>query len=111
MRRREFIGLSVGAAAAASLGPASWNGLFDAAASQSLRRGRGYGRLRAPDRLGFRLPEGFRARLVARGGEAVPGTDYQWHLASDGMATFPARGGGHVLVSNSETLEGGASAI
>ena len=112
MRRREFIGLSVGAAAAASLGPASWNGLFDAAASQSLRRGRGYGRLRAPDRLGFRLPEGFRARLVARGGREVAGTGYQWHLASDGMATFPARDGGWVLVSNAETFDnGGASAI
>ena len=112
MRRREFIGLSVGAAAAASLGPASWNGLFDAAASQSLRRGRGYGRLRAPDRLGFRLPEGFRARLVARGGREVAGTGYQWHLASDGMATFPARDRGWVLVSNAETFDnGGASAI
>src|ERR687895_2233475 len=112
MRRREFIGLSVGAAAAASLGPASWNGLFDAAASQSLRRGRGYGRLRAPDRLGFRLPEGFRARLVARGGREVAGTGYQWHLASDGMATFPASDGGWVLVSNAETFDnGGASAI
>jgi uncharacterized protein len=111
VRRRDFIGFGVGGAAAASLGAVFWNELFDSAASQPLRRGRGYGALRAPDRLGFRLPEGFRVRIVARGGEAVPGTDYRWHLASDGMATFPARGGGHVLVSNSETLEGGASAI
>ena len=112
MRRREFIGLGVGAAAVASLGPASWNELFTAAASPPLRRGRGYGKLRAPDRLGFRLPEGFRARLVARGGRAVAGTGYQWHLASDGMATFPAADGGWVLVSNAETFEnGGASAI
>jgi uncharacterized protein len=111
MRRREFIGVGAGGAAAASLGVVFWNELFDAAASQPLRRGRGYGRLHAPDRLGFRLPEGFRARLVARGGEVVPGSGYRWHLASDGMATFPTAGGGHVLVSNSETLEGGASAI
>jgi secreted PhoX family phosphatase len=112
MRRREFIGLGVGAAAVASLGPASWNDLFHAAASQPLRRGRGYGPLRAPDRLGFRLPEGFRARLVARGGSVVPGTGYEWHLASDGMATFPTADGGHVLVSNAETLmNGGVSAI
>ena len=40
----------------------------------------------------------------------MPGTGYRWHLASDGMATFPQRGGGFVLVSNSETLDGGASA-
>jgi uncharacterized protein len=41
----------------------------------------------------------------------VPGTSYRWHEASDGMACFPADGGGWVLVSNSETLAGGASAI
>src|SRR5919198_3522832 len=42
---------------------------------------------------------------------AVPGTDYRWHLASDGMATFPTSDGGWILVSNSETQDGGASAI
>jgi uncharacterized protein len=111
MRRREFIGVGVGGAAAASLGAVFWSELFSHASSRPLRRGRGYGRLRAPDRLGFRLPDGFRARIVARGGEPVPGTGYRWHLASDGMAAFPVAGGGHVLVSNSETLDGGASAI
>jgi uncharacterized protein len=111
MRRREFIGLGVGGAAAVSLGAAFWNDLFSSAASQPLRRGRGYGRLRPPDDHGFRLAEGFRSRLVTRGGEPVAGTGYRWHLASDGQATFPADGGGWVLVSNSETLEGGASAI
>ena len=111
MRRREFIGLGVGGATAASLGVVFWNDLFHAVASEPLKRGRGYGRLGAPNRLGFRLPEGFRVRLVARGGETVPGTGYRWHLASDGMATFPMGDGGHVLVSNSETIDGGASAI
>ncbi len=110
MRRREFIGVGVGGAAVA-LGAVSWDDLFDAAASRPLRPGRGYGPLRAPNELGFRLPEGFRVRLVARGGEVVPGTRYQWHLASDGMASFPMGDGGYVLVSNSETLDGGASAI
>ena len=38
-------------------------------------------------------------------------TGYEWHKASDGGATFPATGGGWILVSNSETLDGGASAI
>jgi uncharacterized protein len=111
MRRREFIGVGVGGAAAASLGAVFWSELFSDASSRPLRRGRGYGPLRAPDRLGFRLPEGFRVRIVARGGEPVAGTGYRWHLASDGMATFPSARGGHVLVSNSETLDGGASAI
>ena len=111
MRRREFIGLGVGGATAASLGVVFWNDLLHAAASEPLKRGRGYGPLGAPDRLGFRLPEGFRVRLVARGGETVPGTGYRWHLASDGMATFPMGDGGHMLVSNSETIDGGASAI
>jgi uncharacterized protein len=111
VRRREFIGFGVGGAAAASLGAVFWNELFESASSQPLRRGRGYGPLRAPDSLGFRLPEGFRARIVACGGEVVAGSGYRWHLASDGMAAFPAAGGGYVLVSNSETLDGGASAI
>ncbi len=111
MRRREFIGVGVGGAAAASLGAVFWNELFSDASSRSLGRGRGYGPLQAPNSLGFRLPEGFSTRIVARGGEPVSGSEYRWHLASDGMATFPVAGGGHVLVSNSETLDGGASAI
>jgi uncharacterized protein len=109
MRRREFIGLGVGGVAAVSLGAAFWDDLFGSA--ESLRRGRGYGPLRAPDANGFRLPEGFRSRIVARGEETVGPSGYRWHLASDGMATFPAEGGGFVLVSNSEAFEGGASAI
>jgi secreted PhoX family phosphatase len=111
MRRREFISLGVGGVAAASLGAAFWDDLFGSAATRRLRRGPGYGRLRPPDERGFRLPDGFRTRIVARGEQDVPGTGYRWHVASDGMAVFPVDGGGHVLVSNSETVEGGASAI
>jgi secreted PhoX family phosphatase len=111
MRRREFIGLGVGGAAALSLGVAFWDDLFSSAETGRLRSGRGYGRLRALDENGFRLPEGFRSRMVARGEEPVAGTGYPWHVASDGMATYPVDSGGHVLVSNSEVLEGGASAI
>ena len=36
---------------------------------------------------------------------------YEWHEASDGAATFPVDDGGWILVSNSETLDGGASAV
>jgi uncharacterized protein len=111
MRRREFIGLGVGGVAAVSLGAAFWDELFGTAESRPLRTGRGYGPLRPPDENGVRLPEGFRSRVIARGDEPVRGTDYRWHLASDGMATFPRDDGGFVLVSNSETYEGGASAL
>jgi secreted PhoX family phosphatase len=109
MRRRDFIGL--GGTAAVALGAVRWDDLFKAAATRGLRAGAGYGPLAPPDANGLRLPAGFRSRIVARGGEPVAATGYGWHLASDGMATFPDGGGGFILVSNSETLEGGASAI
>ena len=41
----------------------------------------------------------------------MPGTGYRWHDWSDGAATFPVADGGWILVSNSETLRGGASAV
>jgi uncharacterized protein len=113
MRRREFISLGVGGVAAASLGAAFWSELFDSAGGVPLFRGRGYGPLRPPDENGIRLPDGFSSRVVARGGEPVEGTDYQWHEWSDGAAVFPLAGGGYVLVSNSEIPNdgGGASAL
>ncbi len=109
--RREFIGTGVGAAVVVGLGAAFWDDVFGAARSAARSPRTGYGPRRAADEHGLMLPEGFRSRLIARGDEAVPGTDYRWHLASDGMATFPAGNGGWVLVSNSETLVGGASAV
>jgi uncharacterized protein len=111
MRRREFIGLGFGGVAAVSLGAAFWDDLFSSAASKPLPQGKGYGPLAGADQNGFRLAPGFRSRMVARGREVVPGTEFSWHLASDGMATFPDSAGGFVLVSNSESLEGGASAL
>ena len=109
--RREFIGLGVGSVAAVALGGSFWSGLFDSAVKGPARRGPGYGPRGAPDRHGLRLPDGFRSRVIASGGQQVPGTGYEWHVASDGMATFPTPDGGWILVSNSETLKGGASAI
>lgn len=103
--------VGVGAVATVGLGTAFWDDVFGAARSTARSPRRGYGPRRAANEHGLRLPEGFESKLIARGGEPVPGTDYRWHLASDGMATFPAQGGGWVLVSNSETLEGGASAV
>jgi hypothetical protein len=109
--RREFIGLGVGAVAVAGLGAAFWGDVFDSAGTSARSTGRGYGPRAAANELGLRLPEGFQSRLIARGREPVPGTSYRWHLASDGMACFPADDGGWILVSNAETLVGGASAI
>ena len=111
VRRRELIGMGIGGVAAVSLGAAFWDELFGEAQSRPLRRGRGYGPLGTPDEHGIRLPDGFSSRIVARGDEPVAATGYRWHLASDGMATFPRDDGGYVLVSNSETVEGGASAL
>jgi secreted PhoX family phosphatase len=108
-RRREFIGVGLGGAVAVSLGAAFWSDLFGDGDGKP--RGPGYGPLRGPDQNGVRLPEEFSSQLIARGGEPVSGTDYEWHEASDGAAVFPVDDGGHILVSNSETLEGGASAI
>lgn len=65
------------------------------------------GPLGDPDGNGVRLPEGFTARIVARSGQLVEGTDYVWHDAPDGGATFLAEDGGWVYVSNSEVLIGG----
>ena len=109
--RREFIGAGVGAVAAVGLGAAFWDEVFGAARSSARSPRSGYGPRGPANEHGLRLPEGFRSRLIARGEAPVPSTDYCWHLASDGMASFPDRDGGWLLVSNSETLEGGASAI
>jgi uncharacterized protein len=96
---------------AVGFGATFWQDLLAAAEGGPKRRGPGYGPLRPPDEHGIRVPEGFRARVVARGGERVAGTGYVWHEASDGAATFSVPDGGWILVSNAETLRGGASAI
>ena len=102
--------MGAGGVAALSLGAVFWDDVLGSA-SKARRPGRGYGPRRDPNEHGLMLPEGFRSRVVARGEEPVAGTGYRWHLASDGMATFPLGGGAWILVSNSETYEGGASAI
>ena len=111
VRRRELIGMGIGGVAAVSLGAAFWDDLFGEAESRPLRRGPGYGPLAAPDENGIRLPNGFRSRIVATGTSPWPAPTTAGTSPPDGMATFPTEDGGFVLVSNSETLEGGASAI
>lgn len=100
LRRRDFLVLGGGflARAAGAAPPASPN-------DQSP-----FGSLAAPDVNGLRLPPLFRSRVVARQGDLVPGSDYRWHAAPDGGATFPVPGG-WIYVSNSEGSPGGAGAI
>jgi uncharacterized protein len=120
--RREFVRTGAVAAGVLSFGPAFWAEALGAPATA----GPGpYGPLGAPDANGIALPEGFTARVIARGGSTVEGTGYTWHIFSDGAATFETPDGGWVLVSNSEVPtpvelglpaiggvgDGGASAI
>jgi uncharacterized protein len=103
--------MGIGAVAIAGLGVAFWDDVFGAAGSAARSPSRGYGPRGPANEHGLLLPDGFRSRLIARGREPVPGTSHRWHEASDGMACFSADDCGWVLVSNSETLKGGASAI
>ena len=89
-----------------ALGAAFWDDVFGSARSAARSPRSGYGPRGPANELGLRLPEGFRSRLIARGGEPVAGTDYRWHEASDGMACFATDDGGWILVSNSEVLDG-----
>jgi secreted PhoX family phosphatase len=120
-RRREFIKASVVGVGALAFGPAFWR---DALAATPAQPGPGpYGPLQPADANGIMLPAGFKSRVIAQGGEPVPGTSYVWHIFSDGQATFATKDGGFILAANSEnppdlgaetlpgTGPGGASAI
>jgi len=72
------------------------------------------GDLQPADENGVKLPAGFKSRIVARTGESpVASSDYLWHPAPDGGATFATDDGGWVYVSNSEVREnrGGVGAL
>jgi secreted PhoX family phosphatase len=117
-RRREFLRASLVGVGTLAFGPAFWR---EALAAEPATPGPGpYGPLQPPDENGIMLPPGFRSRVIARGGQPVAGTTYEWHVFSDGQATFRTEDGGFILVSNSEnppdvgatvTGGGGASAI
>jgi len=70
------------------------------------------GPLGDPDAEGLRLPAGFTGRKLATSGEMVAGTDYEWHQAPDGGATFATEDGGWIYVCNSEVpIIGGVGAM
>lgn len=69
------------------------------------------GPLGEPDENGVRLPAGFRSRVVARSGDLVGGSDYIWHEAPDGGATFPTDDHGWIYVSNSEHAFAGSGGV
>ena len=108
IHRRHFLGAGLAAAGGIALGaPPRWS----TAAAGPVPGVGPYGPLRAPDVDGIALPEGFSSRVIAVGEETVAGTDYRWHRAPDGGATFPD-GDGWIYVSNSEVaVVGGASAV
>ena len=118
--RRDFIRTGAVAAGFLSFGPAFWREAIAAPA----RPGDGpYGPLQPPDANGIMLPQGFSSKELARGNVPVPGTNYVWHIWSDGAATYATPDGGWILVCNSEVppdigvpgqetaADGGASAI
>src|SRR5262245_63517168 len=112
LSRRDLLRSGLFAAGALSFGRLFWSHAF--ADSPAFPGDGPYGPPGAADANGIRLPAGFSARQIARGGQWVPGTTYNWHPASDGQATFWTADGGWILVSNSESLPflgGGASAI
>ena len=69
------------------------------------------GALQAPDENGVMLPPGFKSRIVARSGQKpVASSDYLWHDAPDGGATYATDDGGWIYVSNAE-LRGGRGGV
>ncbi|MEV7343919.1 alkaline phosphatase PhoX [Streptomyces sp. NPDC093544] len=109
MERRTLLRAAVLGGSSAVLGGTLWRGAAYAAPAQP---GTGpYGALGAADANGIQLPAGFTSRVIARSGQTVPGTSYNWHSAPDGGACY-ADGTGWIYVSNSEiNPSGGVSAV
>jgi secreted PhoX family phosphatase len=112
IRRRDLMRTGAAAAGTLALGAGFWR--FVLAGDGGDGASKAYGALRPADENGLMLPPQFRSRVLARGGEPVPGTDHRWHIFSDGAATFDTGDGGWILVSNCEAEAdrgGGAEAI
>ena len=66
-----------------------------------------------PDENGLLLPPNCHSRIIARSGNKVKNSDYEWHAAPDGGGVLPTEDGGWIYVSNSEmkNKKGGVGAI
>jgi hypothetical protein len=99
--RRTFIQTGLAAAGAFALGPGFWREALAAPARPGIGP---YGPpVGAPNELGLILPQGFSARLIAKGGAPVIGTAYDFPIFPDGSATYALEDGGWILAVNSET--------
>ena len=100
---------TVGAAAASSMVAGSlWRAALSAGPDAAI--GSRYGSLGEADANGVRLPDGFRARVIARTGDAVAPSSFTWHAAPDGGGCVARSGGGWYYVSNAEVGSGGGGA-
>jgi secreted PhoX family phosphatase len=103
-RRRLLTGTS-GAIATLALGSLLFDqALVGGVTSSAVGR---YGPLGPPDSNGLQLPADFTSRVIGRTDDIVARTDFRWHAAPDGGATFARTDGGWVYVSNSEVSNGG----
>jgi secreted PhoX family phosphatase len=110
MDRRTLLRSTVVGAGGLALPFTAWSAAYAGPAQNATGP---YGPMRAADANGIQLPAGFTSQVIARSGQAVPGTSYVWHNAPDGGAVIP-NGSGWIYVSNSETSAGaggGASII
>jgi secreted PhoX family phosphatase len=107
--RRDFIRLAGGLAASGMVASSLWSKAL-AAPVVSVSTGP-YGPLGTADANGIRLPAGFTSKVIARASSQVTGTNFTWHRAPDGGATFGTNDGGWIYVSNSEYSPGGVGAI
>ncbi|HEY1118701.1 MAG TPA: hypothetical protein VGE43_13395, partial [Acidimicrobiales bacterium] len=99
MDRRRFLLLSLAASGSLTVGRGA---LVPAFAAPAQPGSSPYGPLQDPDANGLRLPSGFTSRVVKQSGLPIGPTTELAMPFPDGAATFPAAGGGWILVSNSE---------
>jgi hypothetical protein len=98
--RRAFVLTGLAAAGSYALGPSFWR---DALAAPATPGPGPYGPpVGSPNELGLVLPEGFSARLIAKGGAPVVGTTYDFPFFPDGSSTFALSDGGWILAVNAE---------
>ena len=109
LSRRDFLASGLASLGAAVVGP----GLLPRILGAPVVGDGPYGPLLPADRNGVMLPRGFSSRIIARSGTRVAPATYVWHDAPDGGATYVAKDGGWIYVSNSEANapRGGAGAV